>query len=141
VTVKHVRRGEMKEARAVAMVRYAKEIQEGERYEGHIVIGKVTLHYEYTFEVPVPFICTAGLVGEIAKMRRIFQLLVKREGEILTLSDEEYKFFLFELGCFIHDAYAEYKPLKEGFRDKLLYGLSRDVCTMLSAPKFGCGLV
>ena len=154
------------DTQAVQVERYVEQVLDGTKYAGYMKIANTKLDFEVVFTVPIPRLDDMEPVKGASEVRRIFQVMVMRNSEIIELTDDEYGFFFSMLVEFAVMLYNEPQtramnndPLlrnmmhrrggladcggsvSTGIKSSGSYDFPLDLCEALSAPKFGCGLV
>lgn len=148
----------------VSIERYVQQVHDGSHYKGHVKIAQTKLDYELRFAVPIPQLDVMELPEDKDKIRRIFQLTVKKGDASIELTDEEYGFFFQMLVPFAAEFYKnpQTRDSNEGIMGMTLRGqgpmaalgvtssisitssgspdFPPELCEMLNAPKFGCAL-
>jgi hypothetical protein len=144
---------------------YIEQVVDGTQYKGHILIGKAKLDYKLTFAVPIPQLDDMPEIEGPDAVRRIFQITLKRDGNAIELTSEEYSLFFQMIVEFAVDFYnnPQTRSSNEGRMGEMLksmgplaaYDASMSigitskgscdfppaVCEMLNKQKFGCALI
>ncbi len=151
----------MTTVKKVLIEREIVQVKDGIDYKGYLKFGGVRFDYEMTFTVHVNQLANMKPLANLDEARRIFVLILKRDGVNLEMEDEEYYFFFSMLAESIIDFYhhPQTRETNEGLFGKVLrseglfggaatgsvsmnghvnYTFEPGLCKMLSVPKFGC---
>ncbi len=146
----------MKGTKKVLVERYVEQGRDEGHYKGHIEINGTKLDYELKFPCSIFRLADIDPQKSKDELRHIIQITVKKDNTDIELTDDEYDFFYQMTALFVVEYYKFL--YNEEFKDMVLQGLSpvaesvtikssgsrgfsRELCEMLSAPKFGCALV
>src|SRR3989344_6548862 len=91
----------------VTAKRSIEQVVDGVQYVGEVNIESVKLDYELTFSTPIPQLDDIDPETLRRDIRRIFQIVVKKEGQNIVLTDDEYGFFFKLLAEFAVDFYNQ----------------------------------
>jgi len=143
---------------------YIEQVRDGYLYKGHVTIAKHVFDYEFKFAIPIPLLDNIVIkLDDYEKIRHLFNLVIKRDGAEIELTNPEFFFFFELIGQFIMGFYYDPavrhdqsgflgKVLRNGVTDSKihvlvasrssgLYGLTPEICQMLNRAKFGCKLI
>ena len=87
--------------------RHIEQIEEGKHFCGFLEIGGVRLDYEFTFPRPISLIHEVEATDDVAVLRRMFQIVMKKEEAVLPLSDKEFMLFFGMLLSLAGDFYYD----------------------------------
>lgn len=148
----------------VSVERHVEQVHDGNRYKGYVKIADTKLDYELVFGVPIAQLDSMEPAKDEDEIRRLFQLTVKRDNANIKLTKEEYRFFFSMTVELAVDFYnnPQTRDSNEGMMGQMLqgrgpmsafgtsasisitssgsYDFTPELCSMLSAPKFGCEL-
>lgn len=138
------------------------QIQDGIRYNGHIIIVGTQLDFEVEFANPISQLDNIERFESFAEARKIYKITLKRGNEVIELTDEENDVFMVLIIMNViafHDSQFT-RNCQEGLMGKFLrnegtvrelgalpslvyqvtrsYYFSLKLVKALSAPKFGC---
>ncbi len=106
----------------IPVERYLEQVLDGSFYKGYIKIFETEFNYELKFKVPIPKLNGMDLtsMNKPEQVRRIFQLVLKRNEFEIELSDKEYGFFFEMLVIFAAEFYNNPKTrlINDGFLGK-----------------------
>lgn len=148
----------------VSVERHVEQVRNGIHYKGYVQIAGTKLDYDLVFGVPIARLDDTEPAKDEDEIRRLFQITVKRENTNIELTKDEYGFFLSMILELAVDFYnnPQTRSSNEGILGDMLqgggpmaafgasmsigmtssgsYNFPPELCTMLSAPKFGCAL-
>ena len=82
----------------VSITRYVKQVEEDKYYNGYVKVLDAKFDYELEFSIPISQLNASSNYKE---HRRVFRLIIKKDGKRIKLSDKEYELFLAILVDFI----------------------------------------
>jgi hypothetical protein len=114
--------------------RYMQEIEEDLLYRGDLFVGGVKFEYELRLLIPLSQL---GVAENMKEVRGVLKITIRREGEVIPLTDEEYDVFL----AFLMDLVDRCRELRiagdpHGVVCEKSIRLHPEVGDMLRAPKF-----
>jgi len=145
----------------VSVQRHIEQVHEGAYYKGYIDINNVRFDYELVLTISFARLPKIPPKTDVEEVSRIFNIIVRRDIVFINLTEEEYNFFFSLIVGFAVNLYQELQAQKImkalvdlapelidssplvyrvsiGKFDSFSYQFPEHVCTMLSAPKFGC---
>ena len=146
--------------RKVTVERYIEQVCDGSKYKGTLKIADTTFDYELMFATPIPKLVEP--LREVEEIRRVFQIVVKRNGAEIEIANNEYRFFFDMLVKFALKFYNDPQVRESndglgfprgpgpvaavglfgsiGAHNSDSYPFPPELCEMLNSPKFGCAL-
>ena len=126
------------------------QVEDGTHYKGYVIIGKSHFTYDLELGIPISLLGDARPVVEEAPEEnlQLFQLILKRDGEEIQLSEHEFGFFLMLIMQIAVEYY--YNPMTRSnnemgltpaaLHERESHRLPPELHQMLNQPKFGCSL-
>lgn len=144
----------------VPVERKLEQVKDGTDYKGMIKIGAAQFDFELKFSIPIPQLDAMPAPTGMEDIRRIFGLVLKKDGVEIPLTDHEWKPFfhlLVEFAVeFCHN--PQIRDNNEGMAAREMsnsfpiasismdmagtttFDFKPELCSLLNAPKFGCAL-